>query len=77
MGCRGALPPNPRDISGPMMGRQALDHDALDLVEADLVVTAVVEAGGAGTLVVGHLLGDLRACRRSCRYSVMPVARNE
>src|SRR5262245_42517133 len=34
------------------------NQDALDFVETDLVVAPVVEAGGPGALVVGHLLGD-------------------
>ena len=39
--------------------RAQTDLNALDLLEADLIVAAVIEAGGAGALVVGHLLGDL------------------
>lgn len=38
------------------------DQDALDFIEADLVVAAVIEAGGAGALVVRHL-----RCRPSGR----------
>ena len=34
--------------------------DPFDLVEGDLVQAAVVEAGGAGAFVVGHLLGDFQ-----------------
>ena len=32
------------------------NQDALDLVERDLIVAAVVEAGCTGRLVIGHLL---------------------
>ena len=34
------------------------DEYFLDLIEGNVVATAVVEAGGASRLVVGHLLGD-------------------
>ena len=38
----------------------ASDHKPLDLIERDLIAAPVVEAVGAGALVVGHLLGDLQ-----------------
>lgn len=38
-----------------------LDQEALDLIERDLIVAPVAEPGGASTLVVGHLLGDLKS----------------
>jgi hypothetical protein len=34
------------------------DADFLDLVEGNAVSAPIVEAGDAGRLVVGHLLGD-------------------
>src|SRR5271167_545228 len=36
------------------------NQNPLDLIEADLVVASVVEAGGAGAFVVGHLLRDFQ-----------------
>ena len=36
------------------MGETGLDHDALHLVEAEFVASAVVELGGAGRGMVGH-----------------------
>ena len=47
-----------RCLSAASEGKGGADKDALDLVERDLVGAAVVEAGGAGAFVVGHLLGD-------------------
>jgi len=41
-----------------MLIAAASDHDPFDLVEGNVVAAPVVEAGGAGRLVVGHLLGD-------------------
>ncbi len=46
LGRRDTLNGNPVETS--------LNSDLLDLVERDLVVGAVVELGGAGTLVGGH-----------------------
>jgi hypothetical protein len=34
------------------------NHDPLDLIERDLIVAPVIEAGGARALMVGHLLRD-------------------
>ena len=36
------------------------DDDPFDFVQVDLVGAPVVEAGGPGRLVVGHLLSDLQ-----------------
>ena len=36
------------------------NQDALDLIERDLILAAVVKPGGASTFVVGHLLGDFK-----------------
>ncbi len=36
----------------------ALDPDPLDLTETDVVIAAIVEAGGLGVGVAGHTLGD-------------------
>lgn len=47
----------------------ALDTDSLNLIERDLVVGAIVELGGAGTLVRGHRLGVLE------RATVVEVGR--
>jgi len=35
------------------------DQDALDLIEVDLVVPAIIEARGPRALMVRHLLSDL------------------
>jgi hypothetical protein len=37
-----------------------LDQDALDLIEGELIVAAVVEPRRAGALMVGHLLRDFQ-----------------
>ena len=42
------------------MGGAQLDPDPLDLIERDLVVAPVVEAGRPGRLMSGHLLGNLQ-----------------
>jgi hypothetical protein len=34
------------------------DQDPLHFIESELVVAAVIKAGGTGTFVVRHLLGD-------------------
>ena len=43
-------------VSCSRVGMITSRHNALDLVEADLVVAPVVEAGGPCAFVVGHLL---------------------
>ena len=42
-----------------------LDENALDLVEADLVVAAVIELGGAGRGVVGDHRGFFQRATRA------------